>query len=243
MARIKNQGAANENLCVSYENGAPPSEIFMVKEDISQEAIANASYSESISYSFLYSFDIDTLASAIRDNKGAILLVRGTNNNSWLSTMPNPPTMSTPHELLWGHWIAATGAKMVDGKKYIIFRNSWGEAVGDRGNQYLSQEYINSGFVELAMLMSFGAPKAYRFERDLYYGVTSADVYFLQKILNRNPITQVATTGVGSPGKESYFYGNLTKAAVIRFQLSQGIIPPIGYTGSRTRAVLNELSF
>ena len=71
----------------------------------------------------------------------------------------------------------------------------------------------------------------------------------LQKVLNGNPLTAVAVSGVGSPGAESSYFGNLTKKAVIKFQnlyaseilspngLSQGN----GFVGPSTRAILNQL--
>lgn len=242
MNRVKKNGVAAEMLCRSYESSNPPSEAFMTKvEDITQEAIVNATFSESVSYSFIYSFDMDSLAEAIRDNKGVIILVRGTNNGTWLSQFPQPPSSMTPETIIWGHWAYAGRARMIEGKKHIGILNSWGEAVGDRGWQYLSEDYVNSGRIELAMVMSFGAPKSYQFAKDIYMGITDSDVYFLQKILNQNSLTQVATTGNGSPGKETYYFGQLTKNAVIRYQLSKGIFPAVGYLGVKTRASLNSL--
>lgn len=60
--------------------------------------------------------------------------------------------------------------------------------------------------------------------RQLSLGATGPDVLLLQKLLNTNPKTQIATAGAGSPGLETNYYGNLTKGAVLRFQKLNGII-------------------
>ncbi len=87
------------------------------------------------------------------------------------------------------------------------------------------------------------------FKKDLKLGQTSADVKRLQIFLNYNPTTQLAKSGVGSPGKETNFFGILTKKAVIKFQekYSQDILAPwkltkgTGFVGKTTMAKINQL--
>lgn len=84
---------------------------------------------------------------------------------------------------------------------------------------------------------------------NLKQGTTSASVYELQKILNTSPDTQIASSGVGSPGQESTYFGPLTGSAVIRFQKKYhtDILAPFnlpdgtGFVGSNTRTKIKEL--
>jgi len=86
------------------------------------------------------------------------------------------------------------------------------------------------------------ASTGYTFNTNLTVGSTGADVLNLQKVLNSNAATQVASTGAGSPGNESTYFGQLTKAAVIKFQTLYGISPAAGYVGALTRAKLNSMN-
>jgi len=80
----------------------------------------------------------------------------------------------------------------------------------------------------------------YCFSTDLYKGLTSNDVKDLQKALNLDPATKVASSGAGAPGYETTYFGALTEAAVKKFQAKYGI-STTGYVGPLTRAKLNEL--
>ena len=80
----------------------------------------------------------------------------------------------------------------------------------------------------------------FKFLIDLYYGIMSPDVKQLQIRLNKDPRTQVASTGAGSPGNETEFFGGLTLRAVKKYQILNGIKPVYGYVGPITREVLNR---
>lgn len=76
-------------------------------------------------------------------------------------------------------------------------------------------------------------------------GSVNEDVLNLQKILNKDPETQVTPEGAGSPGNEGTYFGSLTEKAVQKFQVKHGIANPgdegYGQVGPKTRAKLNEL--
>ena len=72
-----------------------------------------------------------------------------------------------------------------------------------------------------------------------------ASVKTLQQFLNTHGFT-VASSGAGSPGKETETFGNLTVKAVQKFQEKYNIakpgVPGYGTVGPKTRAKINELS-
>lgn len=88
-----------------------------------------------------------------------------------------------------------------------------------------------------------------QFLRDLSIGSTGADVLALQQFLNMSPDTRVAVAGAGSPGMETQYYGQLTAAAVSKFQVKYraeiltpvGLVNPTGYFGAMSRAQANDL--
>ena len=84
------------------------------------------------------------------------------------------------------------------------------------------------------------------FNRSLSTGSSHSDVVRLQKLLNSDPDTRVSASGAGSPGKETNFFGSLTKKAVQKFQMKYGVVksssdPGYGLVGPKTRAKLSEV--
>jgi len=79
------------------------------------------------------------------------------------------------------------------------------------------------------------------FTRNLTVGSSGSEVMEVQKLLNSIDGTQVATTGAGSPGNETSYFGGLTRAAVSKFQQKYGITPIAGYWGPISRAKANSL--
>ena len=77
------------------------------------------------------------------------------------------------------------------------------------------------------------------FKASLTVGSLGSEVKALQEFLNSHGYT-VAVSGAGSPGNETTMFGNLTKAAVIKYQKAKGITPAVGYFGAKTRAAVNS---
>ena len=101
-------------------------------------------------------------------------------------------------------------------------------------------------------LLSGGAATAQAeigFSRPLSVGATGSDVLLLQQLLNRDPDSRIATTGPGSPGQETLYFGLKTAKAVSRFQekYTDEVLRPAGLktgtgaVGPLTRAKLTQL--
>lgn len=91
---------------------------------------------------------------------------------------------------------------------------------------------------------------AYTFTRNLKQGDTGTDVLELQKILNSNSTTKVSSSGAGSIGQETTYFGNATRKAVIAFQelyrseilTPAGLSKGTGFVGASTRQKLNSMN-
>jgi len=92
-------------------------------------------------------------------------------------------------------------------------------------------------------------PSSFSFISNLKKGISNLAVEYLQMILNQNKDTQLAETGIGSPGNETTYFGSLTEKAVTKFQekYRDSVLSPwgftngTGYVGKTTREKLNEL--
>ncbi len=78
------------------------------------------------------------------------------------------------------------------------------------------------------------------FTRSLFQGVSGEDVRCLQRYLNAAGFT-VATSGAGSAGFETMYYGPLTTSAVARWQAAHNVSPAVGYFGPISTAKYNAL--
>ena len=88
-----------------------------------------------------------------------------------------------------------------------------------------------------ATLNAFPAAAPVSFTRNLDVGGTGEDVRALQRFLNAKGY-QIVASGPGSPGNETTTFGSLTRAALAKFQEANGIFPPAGYFGPKTRAFI-----
>ena len=74
---------------------------------------------------------------------------------------------------------------------------------------------------------------SYTFTRNLTVGSTGADVMELQKLLVSKGHLVLATP--------TNYFGNMTKAALAKFQAANGISPAVGYFGAITRGSVNGM--
>ncbi|MCF7843984.1 hypothetical protein K9M47_03760, partial [Candidatus Gracilibacteria bacterium] len=86
---------------------------------------------------------------------------------------------------------------------------------------------------------------SYSFSTNMKLGSSGTDVMNLQKVLNMYPQTMVGSTGAGSPGMETTYFGPATRAAVNKFHalhlVELGISAPTGNVFAGTRALLDEV--
>lgn len=231
---VKNKGWARESVLSSYEDGKPPTELYMTKKLVNSLILDDADDNKALSYAQV-SIDIDEIAAAIRDNHGCVLGVGGQNNGTWLSVFP-----AIPSKISWRHWVYAGKVKMIDGKKHIGFANSWGEDVGDKGWQWISEDYFTTPEAVFSVwTLMIGALYKHTFNTSLFYGQKNPEVIALQRSLQ----------SIGLFPKEQEctgYFGEITRNAVHTFQEKYvGFLVAwldMGYNvGPKTRAALNKL--
>lgn len=95
-------------------------------------------------------------------------------------------------------------------------------------------------FVAVAALFVAANASAYSHTTLLKMGMSSSQVMELQKTLNSGGFL-VSTTGAGSPGMESMYFGAKTKAAVMAFQSAKGLGAD-GVVGINTGTALSAMT-
>lgn len=111
---------------------------------------------------------------------------------------------------------------------------------------YIMTKNITKFFVGAvaALVLFVGAQSvsaAYMHTGLLKMGMRSAQVVELQKTLNGGGFL-ISTTGAGSPGMESSYFGAKTKAAVMAFQSAKGLTPVDGQVGVKTGTALAAMT-
>ncbi len=85
-----------------------------------------------------------------------------------------------------------------------------------------------------------GVPSGFSFNNNIRERATGVAVSYLQAVLNTDPTTRVAVSGWGSRGKETSYFGEGTRSAILRFQKKYGL-SATGFVGEQTRKKLNEI--
>ena len=130
------RGVATEISNPSYMNGKPPTEKFMREKIEGLEAEAKKFQSKS--YATTTHNSIDFFASYIRDHHGLVSGVLG-DNDGWHSAFVKPPKT-----IKWGHGIYFGRARLINGKKYLGFLNSWSKNWGNDGWGWLDEDYFGT---------------------------------------------------------------------------------------------------
>jgi hypothetical protein len=106
-------------------------------------------------------------------------------------------------------------------------------------------EYLSVIVLGLVALVLFLAPiklmaeQDFIFNNNLKIGNLNQDIKELQKYLNNDDFI-LAKVSFGSLGKETTYFGRLTRAALIKFQKANKITPAVGFFGPITRGVINK---
>ena len=81
--------------------------------------------------------------------------------------------------------------------------------------------------------------RTFTFSRNLQLNDTGGEVKALQQYLNSHS-SRVASSGPGSPGNETMYFGVATYRALRKFQEKRGLLPT-GYFGTLTKTLVNSL--
>ena len=119
--------------------------------------------------------------------------------------------------------------------------NAQGVSLSQLVELFISLGIISSDKAAQARAAVSGYTTTSSFTLDLKVGSRGTEVTNLQKSLNTDSRTQVASSGAGSPGNESSYFGALTKSAVMKYQIIKGI-SATGMVDAATRASLNAVS-
>lgn len=191
--------------------------------------------------------DFDTIAGIIETHrkqgikKVVAATIIGVNNGTWHSMYPKPPKPGDPG--VWFHRIAFTDFGLIGGKPHLAFDNSWGSAIGNKGQQFIGLDYAPAIYGAIYTLnqsdkFSDGAPAPkvkYHWNNDLTFGSRGADVTALQEALQA-----LGMFPVSSVLKPTGNYLGLTQKCVEIFQQAF-MIPVTGKIGPEDRARLNEI--
>ena len=128
---------------------------------------------------------------------------------------------------------------------YVLYTKFY-SSTGDASQVIKRDVNFNSISSNSKSVVNSVLEKSYVFNLNLKFGSRGKDVLELQRWLNTHGFV-IAKLGVGSPGKESSFYGSATVASVKKFQEAHAeeILLPLGIkkgTGlffSATRAIVN----
>jgi len=193
---------------------------------------ANTSFNEAITITLSYN-DADVI-----DVDESTLLIYRYDGTTWsalsncsVDTNLNTVTCSTLNFSLFGLF----GLPRVEASSHT---SGSGIHYGCKDPKALNYEYFSSHNPNLCKyeIEQKTNTSTLNFTRTLKYNMKGDDVKALQVYLNNHGYP-VAITGPGSLGNETTYFGNLTKKAIIKFQLANKLIGD-GIVGPMTRGVI-----
>ncbi len=200
-----------------------------------------------------YKVNVDPISIAKEISKGKPVIARfvvGDNtykdsmgNVSWAEKDLSP--LRPPKQIDGGHLWTIVGYDGLDEKQVGKIVNSWSNFWCDNGYVkfvFATQKpyFTEAWCVGEVPIILIEEAKKNDFKIDLQLGTTHPDVKKLQQFLNNHGF-RVARFGKGSIGKETEYFGNATKSALIKFQKYHNISPASGYFGRITRGFVNAL--
>lgn len=209
---------------------------YTTPNDITDAQIVSGNLNSLQAYAFVDSPTVAQIKQAIFEHKAAILLLK-IGDGWWTDSQGNLSYKESdimPLKLgnsIGAHFVVAHSFD----DKFIYFRNSFGKGWAKSGDGYFDNSY--APFVlSLGVALTLDVP--FIFTKNLSLGMNSEAVRQLQIALNRLNFF-VATTGVGSPGHETSFFGQKTFDALKRYQKAHGI-PDTGFFGLLSRQAINN---
>ena len=143
--KVINSGVVLEQDAPSYENGQPPSELFMEnRNDITAEEQENGMKYKAKSFTTWKNTNFDTYKKAIYTGNGCVAIVWG-NDTIWRNVPVSLPDNKS--QTNWLHCVYFCGWAWKNGIECLEFANSWSYLWGDKGFNYLPRSYIEKGYV------------------------------------------------------------------------------------------------
>jgi hypothetical protein len=188
--------------------------------------------------------DSQKIASEISNSKSGILC-RYSVGDEWHTSITGVWSMDSkdinplraPKKIKAGHAIIMSSFDYSKETMQVL-ANTWGIKWNKEGCADIN--WNNYKMTEAWSILEEAPVIKVRFNYDLEYGMTSPDVKQLQIFLNKDEETKLSSSGPGSSGQETKFFGLLTRNAVRKFQRIHGI-DIVGRVGPITRAKINSL--